>query len=97
MATTISPAFLTLFEAEVHQAYQGTATLRNVCRTRTNVEGSTVSFPKLAKGTASVRTPSTDVVPIGGVFSSVTATLVDYIAPEYTDIFNQAKIGRAHV
>ncbi len=93
MATTISPAFLTLFEAEVHQAYQGTATLRNVCRTRTNVEGSTVSFPKLAKGTASVRTPSTDVVPIGGVFSSVTATLVDYIAPEYTDIFNNAKVN----
>jgi len=93
MATTISPAFITLFEAEVHQAYQATAMLRNVCRTRTGVEGSTVNFPKLAKGTASVRTPSTNVVPTNVAFSSVAATMTDYIAAEYSDIFNQAKVN----
>ena len=93
MATTLSPAFVTLFEAEVHQAYQGSATLRNVARMRTGVEGSTAKFPILAKGSASVRTPSTDVVPLNGTFSSVTATLVDYVASEYSDIFNQAKIN----
>ena len=89
MATTLSPAFVTLFEAEVHQAYQASATLRNVARMRTGVEGSTAKFPILAKGSASVRTPSTDVVPLNGTFSSVTATLTDYIASEYSDIFNQ--------
>ena len=93
MATTLSPAFVTLFEAEVHQAYQASATLRNVARMRTGVEGSTAKFPILAKGSASVRTPSTDVVPLNGTFSSVTATLTDYIASEYSDIFNQAKIN----
>ena len=93
MATTLSPAFLTLFEAEVHQAYQSSAILRNVARMRTGVEGSTAKFPILAKGSASVRTPSTDVVPLNGTFSSVTATLVDYVASEYSDIFNQAKIN----
>ena len=93
MATTLSPAFVTLFEAEVHQAYQSSATLRNVARMRTGVEGSTAKFPILAKGSASVRTPSTDVVPLNGTFSSVTATLVDYVASEYSDIFNQAKIN----
>ena len=93
MATTLSPAFVTLFEAEVHQAYQGSATLRNVARMRTGVEGSTAKFPILAKGSASVRTPSTDVVPLNGTFSSVTATLTDYVASEYSDIFNQAKIN----
>jgi len=93
MATTLSNSFITLFEAEVHQAYQAVATLRNVARTRSGVNGSTVKFPILAKGTASVRTPSTDVVPISGVFSNVTATLVDYIASEYSDIFNQAKVN----
>jgi len=66
MATTLSNAFITLFEAEVHQAYQATATLRNVSRMRSGVTGSTAKFPILAKGTASVRTPSTDVVPISG-------------------------------
>ena len=49
MATTLSPAFVTLFEAEVHQAYQASATLRNVARMRTGVEGSTAKFPILAK------------------------------------------------
>ena len=93
MATTLSPAFVTLFEAEVHQAYQSSAILRNVARMRTGVEGSTAKFPILAKGSASVRTPSTDVVPLNGTFSSVTATLVDYVASEYSDIFNQAKIN----
>ena len=92
MATTLSPAFVTLFEAEGHQAYQSSATLRNVARMRTGVEGSTAKFPILAKGSASVRTPSTDVVPLNGTFSSVTATLTDYVASEYSDIFNQAKI-----
>jgi hypothetical protein len=32
-------------------------------------------------------------VPLNGTFSSVTATLVDYVASEYSDIFNQAKIN----
>ena len=93
MATTLSPAFVTLFEAEVHQAYQSSAILRNVARMRTGVEGSTAKFPILAKGSASIRTPSTDVVPLNGTFSSVTATLTDYVASEYSDIFNQAKIN----
>ena len=93
MATTISPAFITLFEAEVHQAYQATAQLRNVCRTRSGVEGSTVKFPKLAAGTASVRTPSTDVTPVSAVFSSVEASMTDYVAAEYSDVFNQAKVN----
>tara|TARA_A100001011_G_scaffold198521_1_gene206795 strand:- start:1254 stop:2114 length:861 start_codon:yes stop_codon:yes gene_type:complete len=93
MATTLSPAFVTLFEAEVHQAYQASAMLRNVCRMRTGVEGSTAKFPSLAKGTATERTPSTDVVPLNGVFSTSTATLLDYVASEYSDIFNQAKIN----
>ena len=93
MATTLSPAFVPLFEAEVHQAYQSSAILRNVARMRTGVEGSTAKFPILAKGSASIRTPSTDVVPLNGTFSSVTATLTDYVASEYSDIFNQAKIN----
>lgn len=93
MATTLSNAFITLFEAEVHQNYQATATLRNVARMRSGVTGSTAKFPILAKGTASVRTPSTDVVPISGQFSTATATLTDYIASEYSDIFNQAKVN----
>ena len=60
----LSPAFTQLFEAEVHQAYKGAAVLTGAARTRTGVVGSTVNFPKVGKGQASVRTPGTDVVPL---------------------------------
>ena len=88
----LSPAFTQLFEAEVHQAYQGAAVLTGAARTRTGVVGSTVNFPKVGKGQASVRTPGTDVVPLNTSFSSVSCTLTDFSASEYSDIFLQNKI-----
>ena len=93
MSTNLSPAFVQLFEAEVHQAYQGAAVLRGAARTRTGVVGDTVKFPKVGKGSASVRTPSTDVVPINGEFSQVSISLTDFVAAEYSDVFNQAKVN----
>ena len=93
MSTGLSNAFITLFEAEGKQAYQGDAVLRNSVRMRSNVTGSTVKFPKVGKGVAQVRTPQTDIVPLNTDFSQVTATMTDYIAAEYSDIFNQAKVN----
>ena len=93
MSTGLSTAFITLFEAEVKQAYQGDAVLRDSVRMRTNVEGSTVKFPKIGKGTAQIRTPQTDVVPLNTSFSTVTASMENYIAAEYSDIFDQAKVN----
>ena len=93
MSTNLSPAFVQLFEAEVHQAYQSAAVLRGAARTRTGVVGDTVKFPKVGKGQASERTPQTDVVPINAAFSQVTCTLTDFVAAEYSDVFNQAKVN----
>ena len=93
MSTNLSPAFVQLFEAEVHQAYQASATLRGAARMRTGVIGDAVKFPKVGKGQASIRIPQTDVVPINAAFSQVTVTLSDYVASEYSDIFNQQKVS----
>jgi len=93
MSTNLSPAFVQLFEAEVHQAYQSSAVLRGAARTRTGVVGDTVKFPKVGKGTASVRTPSTDVVPINASFSQVSCSLSNFVAAEYSDVFDQAKVN----
>lgn len=92
MAVQISNAFVTLFDSEVKQAYQGQRALAGLTRERT-VEGSTVKFPKIGKGTATVRVPQTDVTPLNVSYSQVTATMEDYIAAEYSDIFNQAKVN----
>ena len=91
--STLSPAFITLFDAEVKQAYQAKAQLVGAVRQRRGVEGSTVKFPKVGKGVATVRVPQSDVTPLNVAFSQVTATLQDWNAAEYSDIFNQAKVN----
>ena len=93
MAVSISNAFVTLFDSEVKQAYQGQRLLAGVTRERSGIEGSTVKFPKIGKGSATIRVPQTDVTPLNVSYSQVTATMEDYIAAEYSDIFNQQKVN----
>jgi hypothetical protein len=93
MSISLSNAFVTLFDAEVKQAYQGKAMLVPAVRQRRGVEGSTVKFPKVGRGVATVRVPQTDVTPLNVGFSSVTLTLADFNAAEYSDIFSQAKVN----
>ena len=89
---TISPAFVTIFDNEVKQAYQASRALAGLVREK-SIDGETVKFNKLGKGVASVRTPQSDVVPMSLAYSLVTATMTDYIAAEYSDIFNQSHVG----
>jgi len=93
MAIGISSAFVQLFDAEVKQAYQANRALAGVTRERNNVEGNVVKFPKIGKGTATVRVPQTDVTPLNVTYSQVSATMEDYIAAEYSDIFQQQKVN----
>ena len=93
MAVGISNAFVQLFDAEVKQAYQASRALAGLTRERTNVEGNQVKFPKIGKGTATVRVPQTDVTPLNVTYSQVTASMSDYIAAEYSDIFSQQKVN----
>jgi N4-gp56 family major capsid protein len=93
MAVGISNAFVQLFDAEVKQAFQAQRALAGLTRERSNVEGNQVKFPKIGKGTATVRVPQTDVTPLNVTYSQVTATMSDYIAAEYSDIFSQQKVN----
>jgi hypothetical protein len=93
MSISLSNAFVTLFDAEVKQAYQGKAMLVGAVRQRRGVEGSTVKFPKVGRGVATPRVGQTDVTPLNVGFSNVTLTLEDWIAAEYSDIFSQVKVN----
>lgn len=93
MAIGISNAFVQLFDAEVKQAYQGARALAGVTRERSNIEGNQVKFPKIGSGQATVRVPQTDVTPLNVTYSQVTASMTDYIAAEYSDIFHQQKVN----
>ena len=93
MSISLSNAFVTLFDAEVKQAYQGKAMLVGAVRQRRGVEGSTVKFPKVGRGVATARISQSDVTPLNVGFSNVTCTLSDWNAAEYSDIFSQAKVN----
>ena len=93
MSIALANNFVTLFDAEVKQAYQGKAMLVGAVRQRRGVEGSTVKFPQVGRGVATPRIGQTDVTPLNVGFSNVTVTLEDWVAAEYSDIFSQQKVN----
>lgn len=94
MANTINNAFITQFESEVHLAYQRMGSkLRNTVRQANNVNGSTVKFQVIGKGTANTKSRNADVTGMEVAHSTVTATLTDHYAPEYIDKLDELKIN----
>lgn len=93
MSKTLSDAAIASFDAQVKHAYQNAGLLRNTVRVRTGITGSTHRFPKMGKGTATKRVPQSDVTPMNVSHTNQTATLEDWNAAEYTDIFDQAAVN----
>lgn len=94
MSVNLNNVFQTSFDALVKQAYQGQAALLGAVRKKTDVVGSTHKFRKIGKGLAQLRgTTQSDVTPMNISHTDATATLSDYVAPEYTDKFDQLKVN----
>ena len=94
MASSITNAFITQFEAEVHMAYQRMGSkLKNLVRTVNGVNGSTVKFQKVAKGSANTKARHAEVVAMDLAHSNVTATLTDYYAADYVDKLDELKVN----
>lgn len=91
MSTSLSTAAIASFDADVKHAYQERGKLRDTVRVKTGVVGSTHRFPKLGAGLATRRVKQTDVVPMNLQHTNATATLEDWNAAEYTDVFDDAK------
>ena len=92
MSTSISSSFVTIFDAEVKQAYQSDRVLAGTVRERAGVQGNTYKFNKLGSGVANLHIPQSDVTPLNLAHSQVTATMSDYNAAEYSDIFTSGKV-----
>jgi hypothetical protein len=91
MSKSLNVAAIASFDADVKHAFQDKAKLRETVRIKTGVVGSTHRFPKLGAGIATKRVKQTDVVPMNLQHSNATATLEDWNAAEYTDVFDEAK------
>lgn len=92
MSKNLDDNAIAAFEHDAKDAYQQSGILRNAVRTVTGVTGSTYRFNKIGKGLASPRIPQTEVVPMGIEHTNETATLEDWIAAEYTDVFDEQKV-----
>ena len=94
MATSITNAFITQFEAEVHMAYQRMGSkLKNLVRTVNGVNGNTVKFQKVAKGSANTKARHAEVVAMDLAHTNVSATLTDYYAADYVDKLDELKVN----
>ena len=94
MSKFLSSAASTQFDSLVLHEYQGMGSLRTTVTVRTGVVGDTYKFRGMGRGLAKKRGASqTDVIPMDVTHSLQTATLENWVAPEYTDIFDQAEVN----
>lgn len=94
MSKYLSAAAATQFDSEVLHEYQGMGSLRTSTTVRTGVVGDTYKFRGMGIGMAHQRGASqTDVTPMDVSHSLQTCTLENWVAPEYTDIFDAAEVN----
>lgn len=94
MSSDITSTYQAYYDPIVKQEYQGVMALKGAVRIKTGFEGNTVDFRAFGKGVAQPRGPLASDVPVmGNTYQKSTATMADYTAFDYTDIFSQAKVN----
>ena len=93
MSKFLTQAAVTEFDDEVKHEYQGAGKLRNTVTIRTGVVGEAYKFTRMGKGIANQKASQADVTPMDISHARQTATLENWNAPEYTDIFDQAEVN----
>jgi len=93
MSKNLSNAAVTEFDSEVKHEYQGSGNLRNTVTLRSGVVGESYKFTRMGKGLANQKATQADVTPMDISHGRPTATLENWNAPEYTDIFDQAEVN----
>lgn len=97
MSKNLSAAASTEFDDMVKHAYQTMGATNggivNAVTQRNNVVGDTYKFRAMGKGLANQKPSQADVTPMDISHSLITATLGNWNAPEYTDIFDAAEVN----
>jgi len=97
MSKNLSAAASTEFDDMVKHAYQTMGSTNggivNAVTQRNNVVGDTYKFRAMGKGLANQKPSQADVTPMDISHSLITATLGNWNAPEYTDIFDAAEVN----
>ncbi|MCP3675273.1 MAG: hypothetical protein GY829_12480 [Gammaproteobacteria bacterium] len=93
MSKVLSSVAVTEFDSMVKHAYQGVGKLKSTVTMRNNVTADTYKFRKMGKGLANQKSTADLVTPMDINHEFAVATLQNWTAPEYTDIFDQAEVN----
>lgn len=94
MAIDVSDAFIKQYEADAHLNFQRYGSkLNTTIRRRDNVEGESVTFQVVGKGTATQKGRHTNVPPMSLSHTPVECTLQDWYAADYADVLDLEKLN----
>ena len=93
MSKNLSAVAVTEFDSMVKHAYQGMGLLKGAVTQRNNVVGDTYKFRRMGKGLANQKSTSDLVTPMDVAHEFKTATLSNWNAPEYTDMFDAQDVN----
>jgi len=93
MSKTLSSVAVIEFDSMVKHAYQGMGLMKPAVTIRNNVVGDTYKFRRMGKGLANQKSTSDLVTPMDVAHEFKVATLSNWNAPEYTDIFDQQDVN----
>lgn len=94
MSTSIDTAFITSYEAKVHEVYQRRgAYLKDAVRMKTDVVGSTAVFQKIGKGVATTKARHGTITPMNQTHTAPSCVLADFYAGDWVDKLDEAKIN----
>ena len=94
MSTSIDQAFITEYDARVHEVFQRQGSyLRDAVRVKDGVVGSTAVFQKVGKGTATTKARHGVITPMNQVHTPISVTLKDFYAGDWVDKLDEAKIN----
>lgn len=92
MSTSIANSFTKHFQAEVHESYQRMGSkLRNTVRSKSNVKGSSTTFQKVGKGTASTKARHGKVPVMNIDHEPIEISVQDYYAGDWVDSLDELK------
>lgn len=94
MSTSIDTAFITSYEAKVHEVFQRKGSyLKESVRVKDNVIGSTAVFQKIGTGTATTKARHGTITPMNQTHTAPQTTLADFYAGDWVDKLDEAKIN----
>lgn len=92
MSTSIDTAFITSYEAKVHEVFQRRgAYLKDAVRMKTDVVGSTAVFQKIGKGVATTKARHGTITPMNQTHTAPSCTIVDFYAGDWVDKLDESK------